>query len=637
MKGQPSLEDVEIESFERLQVEAYMAGIRLRSGQVKGIREWVNCNGVLCPVPVGGGKAGLGLLIAQDALVRLGHRKVLWILPVNLVVSLVKSHIPQWRKWIGLPFNFHYFSGRGRAGRMQLARSGAAGVYVLPYSLLSTHDTIDVLQELNADVVIADEAHRLKNLRAAGPRRLFDWIKSRLPAPKACFMSGSFMRKSILDFHHQAVAALHDKTPVPISKGMAFSWSLVLDTGAAPLPGMTEATLKPLMDWAGVDKSDPDAPRKAFQKRLLTAPGVVSIPGERPDASLLIHEVECGKPNQKLMDLMAKVQKGETPDGDPIDHAIHEYKWLHELSAGFYNSLRWPTPEQLAKSREIPVEVAAEQLEAAKDHHEAEKVFHSEAREFFKNPPERFDTPALLGLGILQGKIQGEIAELWKQAKSLEWKGMPSRLSVPVRVCDHKVIAALGWAQSLPKGEGGIIWTYHRDIGAWIFQVLKDFGMDPVFCPAGTGDLIESLGDPARGGLGNRLVVASQESHAEGRNLQAFRNQLFVQWPRGVIEAEQLLGRLHRSGQMADEVLAGVLISTEFDELNRAACLSDSVVVQLNTGQDQKVIYADYDPLPKVLPPEVLRARGMRPEDLGARGREFVQGRFGKYTRDFKS
>ena len=630
----PDKETVEIESFKRLQVEAFMSGRRLRPLQVAAMQAWEARKGGFLPLGVGSGKTLVGLMICQDALLTGMAKKCLLVLPPSLVISLMKGHIPMYRKWIGLPFNFHHFAGKSRAARLQLAASNAPGVYVLPYSLLSTADTVEVLETLDADVVIADEAHRIKNLGSAGTRRLMNWVRSRVNPPKLVGMSGTIMRKSIMDFHHIITAALHNNAPVPLSRSAAFAWSMVLDAGASPPAGLTESTLKPLIEWAGTEGED--AARLAFRKRLVTTLGVVASGDERPGASLLIHEADCGKPSEKLIALIKKVEdQGETPDGEPIDHAINGHKWVRELSAGFYNSLVWPTAEQLVKSRGLTQEDAEDQIERAREHHEAVKDYNREAREYFKNPKPWADTPALLGAAISRGMIEGDLALLWHRHKSMEFAGMPERIRKPMRVCDHKVLGALKWAQNLPKGEGGIIWVFHQEMGRWIFEVLKDFGLNPIHAPAGAVDAIEEVGDPARGGKGDRIVVASMGSHGTGRNLQAFSRQLFVEWPRGAPEAEQTLGRIHRSGQLADEVTAGVLLSTDFDHLNRAACLSDAVAAQLLTSLEQRIITCDYDPMPLVIPPEVLRVRGMQPQELNAQAREFVQSRFGQYTRKF--
>lgn len=73
---------------------------------------------------------------------------------------------------------------------------------------------------------------------------------------------------------------------------------------------------------------------------------------------------------------------------------------------------------------------------------------------------------------------------------------------------------------------------------------------------------------------------------------------------------EQLLGRTHRQGQRAEELVPVTINSDEFDHENLSACLIDSLYIHQTTGTRQKAIYADWDPLPRLYPPDFLRERG---------------------------
>lgn len=80
--------------------------------------------------------------------------------------------------------------------------------------------------------------------------------------------------------------------------------------------------------------------------------------------------------------------------------------------------------------------------------------------------------------------------------------------------------------------------------------------------------------------------------------------------------AEQVLGRTHRNGQKADELIVNTNNTLEFDEVIFAACLNDSLYIHQTTGNRQKLIYANYDPTPKIIPSAVLRERGLQPNIL---------------------
>lgn len=627
-------EEAEIVSMETMRQEAFDAGERLRPVQVWALREWFDYQGALLPVGVGGGKSGIALMAAQDALSRRGARRVALMMPVPLVDGFLRRHLPEWRRRVNLPATVHNFKGKSRAGRMGVAKNGAPGIFLFPYSLLSTSDTVDVLRELDADVVVADEAHYLKNPRSACTKRLMAYLAERAEAGRPVRfvgMSGTICSRSIMEYHHLTAAALGDLSPLPRGRNMAYSWSMVLDSGAAPPPGMAKTVLGPLLRWAEVEGVGTEAYRAAFRKRFTTAPGIVTSGDERLPTSLRIQNLPERQPGDALKELCVRVSKGfVTPQGEPIDHAFHVYKWMSELSCGFYNSLVWPTPEELARGRRIEVAAAESLLKRAREYLRAEQDLHSELREFFEGAPAGMDTPREVGrsMEVHGSKYVGElIYELWRRRRSLDFPGRPERRSVPVRVDDFKVRDVVAWGKEHGRG---LVYTHHHEMAEWCVEALAAAGCDPLYCPAGADREIESVGDPMQGGKGDRLVVASVQSHGVGRNLQAFDRALYAQWTRGDVMAEQSLGRFHRSGQQADEVVAYTMMWTPWDHQNRGATLVDAEFVFQTTGTEQRVLYADYDPLPTVYPPSLLAAQGMAPKSLDPSGLRNLERRFGQ-------
>lgn len=623
IRSEPDPEQVEIESFERINVEAFTRGDRLLPKQVDALMQFEACRGAFCPVGVGFGKSGIGLMVSQIAVHKGWARKILLLVPVHLIDGLVQRHIPEWRKRTNLSLTFHVISGKTKAQRMKIATSDAAGVYIFPYSLMSQLDTLDLLAAINPDMVVADEAHRLKNLRSAVTKKLMHVIKNTREQPLIFVaMSGSMSSKGIMEYQHLIDMALGDGSPLPRKAGQAFTWGLVIDANAAPTPSLVAGAMGRLISWAhekfpedrkqfsnriGVDNA-----RNAYRKRLTLTPGVVVSGDERPTASLAIANYEAGGHGIRLSALMAKAKEDyETPEGEPIDHAIHVYKWLRELTAGFYNSRVWPQAEDHAKNRKISKDEAVDRIERAKVHLKAHQIYTAGAREFFKESPIGIDTPTELALAISRGACSdSSLVDKWHAVHAADFEGRPDRIQIPVRVDPYKVQAVVRWAQEYKTG---LVWVYHKELGEWIYEVLTDAGHDPVFAPAGADAVIEGIGDPGRGGKGDRLVVSSIPAHGEGRNLQSFQNQLFVEWPRPAHLAEQALGRVHRTGQTLEEVMVHTMIETEFDEINRAATLADAVYVQQTMGSVHRVLYADYAEMPKIFDPRMLKARGAAP------------------------
>ncbi|KKL07128.1 hypothetical protein LCGC14_2589130, partial [marine sediment metagenome] len=297
--------------------------------------------------------------------------------------------------------------------------------------------------------------------------------------------------------------------------------------------------------------------------------------------------------------------------GDDIDHGFHKYKWKRELCSGFYHLLSWPSSEAYAKRKSITMGEADEILIRAEAHLALKQDYHRELRQFFKRAPKHLDTPMLVGGHMARhgsDSVGDDLYSAWIDMKTADFEGRPDRDKEMIKVCPFKVNAAVRWAEQFSSG---IIWVWHPEFGEWVVGALQEMGLpDVVWCPAGD-DAIEDLGDPLRGGKGDCIAVASMAGHGTGRNLQAFERCLLLEFPREPIQAEQTIGRIHRMGQEADHVDVYTVLTMPFDHHNRAACLNDAIYIQQSTGQHQKIVYADYDPLPKVFTKEFLREQGI--------------------------
>ena len=188
---------------------------------------------------------------------------------------------------------------------------------------------------------------------------------------------------------------------------------------------------------------------------------------------------------------------------------------------------------------------------------------------------------------------------------------MPERWREAVRVHDYKIHEAANWAI---EHRSGILWYMNREVGIWLAETLAALHLNPLHCPSGAPH-DRAIVDP---GNANRLIVASWKAHGEGKNLQHHENNLVIQWPRGQKEAEQMIGRTHRVGQQADELVIHRLEDQghRFDQELFSACLNDACYTQGTLGTAHKLLYAVHDPLPKVFPNSYLRERGFQPYTL---------------------
>lgn len=582
------------------------------------------------------------LMIANEAYAK-GLTKMMLLVPVQVLGQLVEVDIGWARQKVGIRYPIHVLGGKSMVYRRHLAGSKKKGLYILPFSLCSTKDTRELLTGISPEIIIIDEAHNLANRSSARSRRLIDYIEKFHPEVVA--LSGTITNKSIIEYHHLMKFSLRDHSPLPNSSAMAHEWAAMLDAGATsgePRTG-SAGPLLPLVRWAQRNfpetaiQEDLAGFRKAYSLRAKHCMGYVSSGDASIGTSLVLHNEpvkhkELSPGWEALEELIRKVNElWLTPNDDEIEHAIHTWKWLIELTAGFYNSLSWPAPEVYAERKSISEGEAQDIIERAKAHHEKNQDYARLLRDWlerFAKP--HLDTPFLVGMDMLRNKdknVTHDLYAAWKKWKDADFEGRPDRDSHVVRVCPYKIEAATRWViDAVPKGVGCIVWYYHQGIGAWLTERLREFDLPVVHCPAGEAGNA-AIRSPENG---NKVIVASISAHGEGKNLQHFQWQYFVQWPRPAKKAEQVLGRTHRSGQKADELVVWQNLTTEFDQMLFAACLNDSLYIHQTTGPRQKLIYASYDPLPKIFPPEVLRERGLETVILTADQRKKLSEKFGK-------
>lgn len=655
----------EAEEFSRciLLATAYEKGFTLFREQASAVAAYLTEAGGFFPIGVGWGKTGIALMVAERAWQK-GHRKIAIMLEPGCLAQLVKTDIPYWRNRTNLSVPFIVLGGKSRKERKVYYDSGRKGCYIIPYSLLSVTDTMDMLEAVDPELVIADECHNLKDRKTARTKRWMAMMQYR--ERELVAMSGTITSKSIEDYRHLVDLALKDNSPLPRSGAMAYSWGRVIDSGSAITDQHQSGPLEPLVDWAN-ERLKPGEEklrltvsdiREAFTRRMHSAPGVISSPDSEIKASLSIEGLnEKGQPWAeegpfwqkregwlKLDTLMNRVkEEWQTPNGDEIEHAIHIFKWMVELGTGFYNELVWPEPDYLMQHRGVNEVEAASAIKDAQIAHAYHQLYNKTLRAFFEESPPGLDTTMEVARNINQHPelLPAKLVEaycIWKkhEAEAETKHGfLVERLSRAVRVCDFKIHRAVTWAKHVMDKHGsGIIWVYHREVGKWMMDMLKAAKVPAIACPAGANKEIEGLFNPETG-TNDAIAVTSIRSHGTGKNLQKAGAQLFLQWPRDAKRAEQTLGRVHRNGveKFRDHVTVTSLNLLPYDHMLFGACLVDAVY-QHQTESRRKMIYTNYDPMPRIFTPEFLKARGASPETLNSRQRAMLEDTFGNDWED---
>jgi hypothetical protein len=190
-----------------------------------------------------------------------------------------------------------------------------------------------------------------------------------------------------------------------------------------------------------------------------------------------------------------------------------------------------------------------------------------------------------------------------------------------MRVCDYKIRQAVKWAKAQGKG---IVWYWHQEVGQWLSEALPD----AVFFPAGKQSDRTLTANDAPAVLGDKILICSLPAHGTGKNLQYMANQLFLQMPINEMVMEQGIGRTHRKGQKADEVVVTTLISNDHDKMALGAVLNDAVYVSETMNQPQKVLIAAWNPMPTTYGHDVLTRAGAQAKMLTARQQQLLRERF---------
>lgn len=573
--------------------------LRLLDDQSKGLHSFLLNGRGFYSVKVGGGKTAIAQLMASIAYQE-GAEKILILLPPSVYDQFWNRDLIWAREHLAMSVPWYGLGKIPRNKRLLLAGSGRPGAYVLPYSCLSTEDTIQVLSDIDPDLVIADEAQNLRG-DSAKTKRWWGFVNRREVHPKIVAMSGTLTSKSPQDYHKLIKACLQEGCPLPRGAMEAARWSELLKSGAEPPTLQDIEDMRPLLVWASVNGRNTKAMRTAYRLRLNTAPGVIVSSGKALGVGLEIRNTPKKVPSE-IVRLMSRVQEDfETPEGEVLPHMIQIHETLRQLSAGFWTRHFWDEDHP--------------RVEEAKDLFDLRQDYAKALREFFgatRYPRQGQDTPMAVGKWHhTYGAIQGhqDLYDLWAEIKATDDPELPERLSEPVWVSDYKIKAALAWARSR-KREGsnqlGILWCHHQEVQRAVHQALKEAGLPVLWKGAGTRWL---YGD----GSERFFCVASISSHMEGKNLQQHRNQHLVQWPRPANHMEQLLGRLHRTGQQADRLVVQTNVSTEFDKLQVAATLCDTVYLAETLGGNPKLLLADWSPLPEQFSSEYLREHGYDP------------------------
>ncbi len=514
----------------------------LMPDQAMALAEIGCLEGGFCSLPAGAGKTLISLLAPY---VLKAKRPVL-LMPASLIAKTARERIKLSNHWrIPLTIRLSSYESLGRAGHA---------------------NDITIWKP---DLLLLDEAHRIKNPKAAVTRRVIRFMKEN-PDVRFIALSGTMSKHSLLDYAHLAAFSLKQGAPVPLVSKEVERWAEVLDEGQAlkTHPG----ALLELCTPEEKQREDPcRAARLGYQRRLLATPGVIAARESKVGASLIISAVTHAVDHKTEANFDKLRRAWMTPDDWMLMQAVEVWALARQLSAGLHYAWSPRPPPAWMEARALWGKFVRKTLAYSK----------------------HLDSPLQVQMAVESGEIEDTVAAEregeWREERNVlaRWKHLEPTFkpnSVPLWHDESCLRFCEEWGKKSP----GIIWTEHSFFAR---QLAKRTGWD-YFGRDGVNEHEVPI-DLEGASHAGKTIIASRKANATGRNLQAWNRNLITSLPASPDDLEQLIARTHRTGQEADEVLVDILFTCA-EHLNAwTSCLRKAEVIRDTLGQDFRILTGD--------------------------------------------
>jgi hypothetical protein len=460
------------------------------------------------------------------------------------MVLLVKPQLRQQLLLRDVPFYSQHF-------RIPIDR-----IHVVSYNDLSSPRRRDILDKIRPDLIVADEAHSLRIRSSSRTRRFIRYMREN-PGTRFVALSGTMSKRSILDFAHLIEFALRKNSPLPSHFRVLETWAEALDVSDDPKdPGV-------LLELC----QSGETVREGFRRRMVETQGVVASEEGSLGTTLIIQPRAIALPDvvrEKLFHSKTglyatwRIGEEELADGMALNRVARQ------IVSGFHYEWKW-------KDGQRDVEWIM-----------ARRAWHKAVRDYLQHSSRRvMDSPFLLARAAQEGRWECDAWAPWAAVKSRSEPETVATWLSPFMVRD-----AVIWARERAKAkENGIIFYEHTALGVAIAQV----GELPLFGAGADATTADVRKTP--------VIVCSIKAQGEGKNLQAWNRMLVTAPPANGLSWEQMIGRVHRPGQQADEVVVEPYLHC--DEFNSAfeSAIKDAQYIEQTQGGKQKLLFANFVPL----------------------------------------
>lgn len=488
----------------------------LRVKQAPMLVEAVEAGGMFGGVDVGDGKTTIAPLFGKV----LDVAPVVLLVPPSMKIELQQRVLPWLRKEIDF-----------------------IPPIIVSYSELSTAGKDNILESIQPKAIVADEGHNLRHKTAARTKRFLRYFDAH-PDTILVVLSGTFHRNSLLDFWH-IVKLTHKGWRCPLTRQWkeAKDWAAALDPQVRPEERLRPGALNDLCRPG-------EEPKDGLRRRLADTDGVILGGSEGVGASLRYVKLSFEPPAAVAKALKVLRADWELPGGEQIVDALDFHRRARELAQGFYYVWDWgnraPDEAWLDARSEWRTAVASiTKLNRA----------GLDSELLVRNACRRDDRVLLP-----KGKLTEALLEAWRAWQPVMGRAEPETRAVWLD--DFLAQRILDWGKARRDEDGGLIWIDSRAMMEKVQDLLGgDYPRMFAFGPGARAS--QSLVDLAMKPPGSDVVFLSAASHGTGKNLQRWSRMLVpMPWPSGA-DWTQRVARIHRPGQLADEVVVDVFVHTQ--------------------------------------------------------------------------
>lgn len=470
---------------------------------------------------------------------------------------------------------------------------GRPVLHVVSYSEFQTAKNSALVDQINPDLVMADECSALRNFETARVRRMKRFFAEHTNA-FFCGWDATITSDSLEDYWHLLVWSLGPGSPVPVVETEIRRWARAIDPERYEDGYWMPGALMRLCE-AG------ESVRSGFRRRLVSTPGVVPSADKILAIPLKFKERRPPKMPDVLIEHLKVLRRPKKdggwkrPDGELFTMSTQVVACARQLSQGVW--LYWAYPR-------------GEPREMIDDWFSKRQSWNRELRSVLDQPRVHMDSPKLCENAAkrwydggcpscARGPLEDhavfctvkEDHPLWDSYTYPAWRAVKDTVKHEERVkweSDWLLQDAAQWAAETP----GIVWVDHPAFGHKLSQMtgLKYYG-------GGDGASEEIAEEYAEEkGRSSKSIICSMSANKRGKNFQhGFSRNLFVSLPSSNDVIEQVLGRTYRSGQTADCVTCDYYLHVPELESSLEKARERAAYMAETTGNPQKLLYGVWE------------------------------------------